>query len=170
MSLKKKIVLVFLFATLVPVVIGTIFVSKKTTTQVLKSREKVIDLADHDVKGLIKTVTDDVGIMLGVLSDIYLNKDDYLLEHGTKPNDESRRNHLIHHMSNFSSMNINTSEFILGIPGELPIYNVKYRTEAFRAGLPSDYNVVERPWYKGAIETDDVYISRPFIHARTKNL
>jgi len=102
--------------------------------------------------------------MLIYLEESYKNEDNHLKEIDNGDSKKEKTDHMLHHMGKLSTLE-NTVKFIAYGTAEKQMF---FDENAGDQNLPSDYDPTTRPWYIGALNSKDYYLSEVYIHAGTK--
>lgn len=164
MNLKKNIYIVNFFTAIIPILIismVTYFIFSEKLEEL--EEEKIEFISQTIEKHLEEKISNSLG-MLAYLEGVYKNEDDYLTDIHNGDSHKERTDHMLHHMGELSILE-NTVKFIAYGTAEKQMF---FDKNAGDQNLPSDYDPTIRPWYLGALNSSDYYLSEVFIHAGTK--
>ncbi|UUV18133.1 sensor domain-containing diguanylate cyclase [Fusobacteria bacterium ZRK30] len=164
MNLKKNIYIVNFFTAIIPILIismVTYFIFSEKLEEL--EEEKFEFISQTIEKHLDEKISNSLKMLI-YLEGVYQNKDNYLTEIHSSSSDKERTEHMLHHMRELSILE-NTVKFIAYGTAEKQMF---FDGNAGDQNLPSDYDPTIRPWYVGALNSSDYYLSEVFIHAGTK--
>ncbi|MGB6128004.1 MAG: sensor domain-containing diguanylate cyclase [Psychrilyobacter sp.] len=164
MNLKKNIYIVNFFTAIIPILIISIVTYFIFSERLNKLEEEKIEFTSQTIeKHLDEKILNSIEL-LSYLEGIYKNEDDYLETTDYGDVDQERTIHMLHHMNKLSTLE-SAVKFIAYGTAEKKMF---FDENAGDQNLSLDFDPTIRPWYVGALNAEDYYLSEVFIHSGTK--
>ena len=164
MNLKKNVYIVNFFTAIIPILIismVTYFIFSEKLEEL--EEEKFEFISETIEKHLDEKISNSLEMLI-YLEGVYKNEDNYLTDIHSGGGVKERTDHMLHHMGKLSTLE-NTVKFIAYGTAEKEMF---FDENAGDQNLPSYYDPTVRPWYVGALNSPDYYLSEVFIHAGTR--
>jgi len=164
MNLKKNVYIVNFFTAIIPILIISIVTYFIFSEKLGELEEEKIEFTSQTIEKHLDEKISNSLEMLTYLEAIYKNEDNYLEAIADGAIDQERTVHMLHHMGKLATLE-NAIKFIAYGTAEKKMF---FDENAGDQNLPFDYDPTTRPWYLGALNAEDYYLSEVFIHSGTK--
>jgi len=164
MNLKKNIYIVNFFTAIIPILIISMVTYFIFSKEIKELEEEKFEFISQSIEKNLDEKISNTLEMLIYLEEGYKDEDNHLKEMDNGGSEKEKTDHMLHHMGKLSTLE-NTVKFIAYGTAEKQMF---FDENAGDQNLPSDYDPTTRPWYVGALNSKDYYLSEVYIHEGTK--